>query len=430
MFTSSLKIVLGTTVAVSLAACGAAGGPGGGNEKISDGKLVLGVLNDQSGPYKDLSGPNSVEAVKMAVDDWKAAHKDDAVTTDIEVITADFSTKPDVANTKAQEMYDRENADIILDVPNSAAALAVATQAKNKKRVYINVGGGTSALTGASCNKYTLHWAYDTYMLANGAAKSVTESGGKNWSIVYPDYEFGQASDKLYTGAVEAAGGKVISHIPTPFPNENFATFITKARQGNPDVIASMHGGGDLANFFKQYQQSGGDKNTKVVGGVVFLSDIKSIGAETLKGMQFTDSWYWNMDKEARAWADRFQEKVGTRPTAINAGNYPPPTSTRGRPGGRHRQVRRRRGEAGGQEDQRHLPAQRRDPGQGPPRHPRRVPGRGQGPQGHQGGRGLREDRHDDPRRQRLPPAGPVRVLDVVTATAVTAGQTSLHTGR
>lgn len=322
MFKSSLKIVLGTTVAVSLAACGGAGGPGGGSEKISDGKLVLGVLNDQSGPYKDLSGPNSVEAVKMAVEDWKAAHKDDAVTTDIEVITADFSTKPDVANTKAQEMYDRENADIILDVPNSAAALAVATQAKNKKRVYINVGGGTSALTGASCNKYTFHWAYDTYMLANGAAKSVTDSGGKTWSIVYPDYEFGQASDKLYTGAVEAAGGKVIAHIPTPFPNENFATFITKAQQGNPDVIASMHGGGDLANFFKQYQQSGGDKSTKVVGGVVFLSDIKSIGAEPLKGMQFTDSWYWNMDKEARAWADRFQEKVGTRPTAINAGNY------------------------------------------------------------------------------------------------------------
>ena len=322
MFSTSFKLVAGTTVALSLAACGAAGGPGGSNEKVSDGKIVLGVLNDQSGPYKDLSGPNSVEAVKMAVDDWKAAHKDDAVSTDVEVITADFSTKPDVANTKAQEMYDRQKADLVLDVPNSAAALAVATQAKNKKRVYINVGAGTSALTGASCNKYTFHWPYDTWMLSNGAAKSVTDSGGKNWAILYPDYEFGQASDKLYTGAVEAAGGKVVAHIPTPFPNENFATFITKAKQTNPDVIASMHGGGDLANFFKQYQQSGVSDKIKVVGGVVFLSDIKSIGAQTLKGMQFTDSWYWNMDKDARAWADRFQEKVGTRPTAINAGNY------------------------------------------------------------------------------------------------------------
>ncbi len=153
-------------------------------------------------------------------------------------------------------MYDRQKADIILDVPNSAAALAVATQAKNKKKLYINIGAGTTALTGASCNKYTFHWAYNTAVLARGTAGTITQEGGKKWNIVYPDYAFGQDMNKSFTAEVEKAGGTVGQSIASPFPSDNFATFITKAGEGDPDVVGSMHAGGDLINFVKQFNQS------------------------------------------------------------------------------------------------------------------------------------------------------------------------------
>ena len=178
-------VAIAATASLALAACGGAGGPqSGGSSKLTDDKVVIGLLNDQSGVYKDLSGPNSKVAIEMAIEDYKAKYGDKAVAKDIEIVSADHQNKPDVANTKAQEMYDRQKADVILDVPNSAAALAVATQAKNKKKLYINIGAGTTALTGASCNKYTFHWAYNTSVLARGTAGTITKAGGKKWNIV------------------------------------------------------------------------------------------------------------------------------------------------------------------------------------------------------------------------------------------------------
>lgn len=305
-----------------LTACGGGGGPAAGGGKISDDKIVLAVLNDQSGIYKDLSGPNSVEAVKMAIEDWKAAHKDDAVTENIEVVTADHQNKPDIANTKAQELYDREKADIILDVPTSSAALAVATQAKAKKKVYINIGAGTTALTGDQCNKYTFHWAYDTWMLAHGTGATLTKDGGKNWNLVYPDYAFGQDMTKSFEGQITGAGGAIGQKIPTPFPNDNFATYITKAANGNPDVIGTMHAGGDLINFVKQYNQAGISDKTKLAVGLMFITDIHSLGAEQFKGVTFTDAWYWNYDEQNKEWADKFLERTKTRPSFAHAANY------------------------------------------------------------------------------------------------------------
>jgi branched-chain amino acid transport system substrate-binding protein len=304
-----------------LAACGA-GGPSGGGGKISDDKVVLGLLNDQSGVYKDLSGPNSKVAIQMAIDDYKAKYGDKAVAKTIEVVTADHQNKPDVANTKAQEMYDREKADIILDVPTSSAALAVATQAKAKKKLFIDVGAATTALTGAQCNKYTFHWAYDTYMLANGTGTVTVKNGGKNWSIVYPDYAFGQDMTKSFSAAVEAGGGTVQQKIATPFPNDNFATFITKAQSSKPDVVGIMAAGGDLVNFVKQFNQAGLQGKTDLAVGLMFITDIHSLGVEQFQGTTFTDAWYWNYDDKNRAWADKFKEKTNTRPSFAHAGNY------------------------------------------------------------------------------------------------------------
>ena len=197
--------------AMLLSACGG-GGPSAAGGDFTDGKVVLAVLNDQSGVYKDLSGPNSVKAVEMAVADFKEKYGDKAVVDDIEVTSADHQNEPDIANTKAQELYDREGADVILDVPTSSAALAVANQAKAKKKLFLDIGAGTTELTGAQCNKYTFHWAYDTYMLANGTGTAVTENGGKNWQLIYPDYEFGQDMTKSFTNAIEDAGGTVAGH--------------------------------------------------------------------------------------------------------------------------------------------------------------------------------------------------------------------------
>jgi branched-chain amino acid transport system substrate-binding protein len=306
---------------LALAACGG-GGPTAAGGKLSDGKVVIGLLNDQSGVYKDLSGPNSKVAIQMAIDDYKAKYGAKAVAKTIEIVTADHQNKPDIANTKAQEMYDRQNADIILDVPTSSAALAVATVAKAKKKLFIDITAGTTELTGKSCNKYTYAWAYDTAMLAKGTGAAVVRNGGKSWSIVYPDYAFGQNMNKSFTEAVTGAGGTVQQSIATPFPNDNFATFITKAASTTPQVIGIMAAGGDLINFVKQYNQAGMQSKAQLAVGLMFITDIHSLGVDQFAGTTFTDPWYWNFDAQNKAWADRFQAKTGTRPTFAHAGNY------------------------------------------------------------------------------------------------------------
>jgi branched-chain amino acid transport system substrate-binding protein len=308
--------------ALVLSACGG-GGPSASGGEFTDDKVVIAVLNDQSGVYKDLSGPNSVKAVEMAIADYKEKYGDEAVVEEIEVTSADHQNEPDIANSKAQELYDREGADIILDVPTSSAALAVANQAKTKKKLHFNIGAATTELTGAQCNKYTFHWAYDTYMLANGTGKAVTENGGKTWQIIYPDYEFGQDMTESFTNAVEAAGGEVQGKIATPFPNDNFATFLTKAGSTKPDVIGTMQAGGDLINVVKQFNESGlREQGSTLAVGLMFITDIHSLGVEQFAGTTFTDAWYWNMDDQAREWADKFQEETSTRPSFAHAGNY------------------------------------------------------------------------------------------------------------
>jgi branched-chain amino acid transport system substrate-binding protein len=315
----------GALAVAALAACGR-GGPGGGDdEKVSGGKLVLAVLNDQSAIYADLSGKNTVTAIQMAIDDFKARHGDQAVTTDIQVVSADHQNKPDVANSKAQELYDRQEADAIFDVPTSSAALAVATQAKQKKKIYMNVGAATTELTGKQCNKYTFHYAYDTWMLANGTGRTVTENGGKSWYIVYPDYAFGQDMQKSFSTAIKAAGGAVVASDPTPFPNDNFSTFLLKAPtlSPKPSVLGTMQAGGDLVNLVKQYNEFGlRAKGIDLSVGLMFITDIHSLGPDAFAGTTFTDAWYWNFDQRSRAWADKFQQRTKIRPSFAHAGNY------------------------------------------------------------------------------------------------------------
>ncbi|MBA0126451.1 ABC transporter substrate-binding protein [Haloechinothrix sp. YIM 98757] len=306
-----------------LSACGQ-GGPSDDGGEISNGKVVLGLINDQSDVYAELSGENSVEAVRMAVEDFQEDNPDSAIG-EIEVVDADHQNKPDVANSKAAELYDQRQADVILDVPTSSAALAVANVANQKQKIHMNVTAATTELTGESCNKYTFDYAYDTYMLAHGTGTTVTEKGAENWYIVYPDYAFGQDMESSFSTAIEEAGGQVVESDPTPFPNDNFSTFLVKAPDLDPapDVIGTMQAGGDLVNLVKQYNEFNlADKGVDLAVGLMFITDIHSLGVEAFSGVTFTDAWYWDYDETNRRWADEFQERTGTRPSFAHAGNY------------------------------------------------------------------------------------------------------------
>jgi branched-chain amino acid transport system substrate-binding protein len=319
---------LGAAAAVTVAGAllaGCAGGPGGGGGKISGGKVVLAVLNDQSGIYSQLSGQGSVTAVRLAIADYQARYGAKAVAKKIDVVSADHQNKPDIANSKAQELYDRRQADVILDVPTSSAALAVGGVAKARKKLFFDVSAATTELEGAQCNKYTFHYGYNSYMLANGTGGTVTHDGAKNWYIVYPDYAFGQDMNKSFTTAVRGAGGTVVKSDPAPFPNDNFSSFLLKAPSlsPKPQVLGAMQAGGDLVNLVKQYNEYKlRDKGIGLAVGLMFLTDIHSLGPDALAGTKFTDPWYWNADATNRAWADRFQAKTGRRPTFANAANY------------------------------------------------------------------------------------------------------------
>lgn len=308
-----------------LGACGNAGPDSGGGGKISDNKIVLGVISDMSGPYSQLAGKGAVEAVKMAVADFKSAHGKDAVTKDIEVVSADHQNKPDIATTRAQEFYQRQSVDAIFDVPTSSAALAIATVAKQNKKIFIDTGAATTALAGKSCNKYTFPYAYDTYMLAQGTGKALTSQGAKKWYIVYPDYAFGQDMNKNFSKAIGEAGGSVVKSDAAPFPSDNFSTFLTKAPSlsPKPDVIGAMQAGGDLVNFVKQYDQFGlKAKGVGLAVGLMFDTDIASIGQENLAGTKYTTAWFWSLDDQSKAWAEKFKAKTGSYPTFDQAADY------------------------------------------------------------------------------------------------------------
>lgn len=320
-------VAAAAATALVVAGCGGGGPQSDGDEKVTGGAIVLGVLNDQSGAYSELSGRNSVTAVELAIADFRAKYGDRAVTTDISVRSADHQNKPDLANSKAQEMYDRQGVDLILDVPTSSAALRVADVAQEKRRLYFNISAATTDLTGKSCNKYTFHYAYDTYMLANGTGRTTTEQVGRNWYILYPNYAFGQDMEKSFSAAIADAGGRVVGKDGAPFPNTSgdYSSYLLKAAtlDPKPDVLGTMQAGAELVNVVKQYNEFAlRDKGVGLAVGLMFITDIHSLTPAALAGTTYTDAWYWNFDQQNREFADRFQQETGTRPSFAHAANY------------------------------------------------------------------------------------------------------------
>ncbi|MFD0974043.1 ABC transporter substrate-binding protein [Plantactinospora endophytica] len=324
---ATVAVTAASTAVLLIAGCGTAAPQSGGERQLTDNKIVLGVLNDQSGAYSALSGKNSVKAVEMAIADFTAKYADKAVTGDITVVTADHRNKPEDARTKAVEMVDRQAVDAIFDVPSSSAAEMVADVAKQSRRPYFVITSGTTTLTGAKCNRYTFHYAYDTYMVANGTGRNSTAQGARNWYLVYPDYQFGQDMQRSFSEAVEAVGGQVVARDGVPFPNTDgdYSTYLRKARtlEPRPDVLGTMQAGTELVELVKQYNKLKlRDEGIGLAVGLMFLTDIHALGPAALSGTVYTDAWYWDYDVRNRKFADRFQAETGTRPTFAHAANY------------------------------------------------------------------------------------------------------------
>jgi len=292
----------------------------GAQAQVSDNVIKIGVLSDMSSLYTDLAGAGSVAAARMAVEDSgieKRGYK-------VEMISADHQNKPDVGSAIARQWYDTDKVDVIVDVPNSGVALAVSQITKDKGRVFLAVGPGTSDLTGKACSPNTVHWAYDTWMLANGTGTAITKQGGDTWFFITADYAFGQALERDTTAAVIKAGGKVLGGVRAPINNQDFSSFLLQAQSSKAKVIGLANAGGDTTNSIKQAAEFGIVKGGQSLAGLlVFLTDIHALGLNNAQGLIFTETFYWDMNDQTRAFSNRFapQDK-GIHPTMVHAGVY------------------------------------------------------------------------------------------------------------
>jgi branched-chain amino acid transport system substrate-binding protein len=280
--------------------------------------LKIGVLTDLSGPYKDLAGPQAVQCVYQAMEDFGVSAKGMKV----EVISADHQNKPDVGAGIARQWFDVDGVDLIVEVANSGVALAVAGVAKDKNKVYINSGAATSAITAASCNANTIHWTYDTYMLAKSTGGALAKAGGDSWFFITADYAFGKALQADTTGFIQASGGKVLGSIAYPFPGTtDFSSMLLQAQSSGAKVLGIANAGTDTINTIKQAKEFG--ITMTLAGLLLFISDVHALGLEVAQGIALTDSFYWDHNDRTRAFSERLRPKFpGARPTMVHAGVY------------------------------------------------------------------------------------------------------------
>jgi len=306
--------LLAAAAAVALAA-------GTAQAQISGNTVKIGVLSDMSSLYADIGGPGSVVAAKMAVEDFEKAHHPKFK---IEVVSGDHLNKPDVGSQIVRKWYDEEGVDVVVDTPNSGVALAVSEITKEKNKVFLGSGPGTSDLSGAKCSPNTIHWTYDTWMLANGTGTALVKHGGDTWFFITADYAFGQALERDTTNAVKKAGGKVLGGVRVPLNNQDFSSFLLQAQASKAKIIGLANAGGDTINSIKQASEFGIVKGGQNLAGLlVFLSDIHGIGLDKAQGLILTATFYWDMNDKTRAWSKRFAALDNNKmPTMVQAGVY------------------------------------------------------------------------------------------------------------
>ena len=295
-------------------------GVGAAQAQISDNVIKIGVLSDMSSLYTDLAGAGSVVAARMAVEDSgieKRGYK-------VEIVSADHQNKPDVGSSIARQWYDTDKVDVIVDVPNSGVALAVNQITKDKGKAFLVSGAASSDLTGKACSPNTIHWTYDTWMLANGTGGAIVKTGGDTWFFLTADYAFGQALERDTEAVVLKNGGKVLGKVRHPLNTQDFSSFLLQAQASKAKIVGLANAGGDTTNSIKQAAEFGIVKGGQNLAGLlVFLTDVHALGLPTAQGLILTNTFYWDQNDQSRAFAKRFAERdKGIHPTMVHAGVY------------------------------------------------------------------------------------------------------------
>src|SRR6201995_1627801 len=308
----SLAAVLAAGLAVAMTGSAA-------NAQISDNVVKLGVLTDMSSLYADATGKGSLAAVEMAVADYGGK----VAGVPIQIVSADHQNKPDVGVNIARNWYDNEKVDAIFDVPTSSVALPISALTREKTKININSGGGSSDLTGTACSPNTVHWTYDTYALSNVAGKAMVKRGEDTWFFVTADYAFGMALERDAANVVKEAGGKVLGDVRHPLNSSDFSSFLLQAQPARAKVVALANPGGDTTNALKQAAEFGVTQGgQKMIALLQEITDTHALGIKATQGLIVTDAFYWDLDDQTRAFSKRFYDKVGHMPTMIQAGLY------------------------------------------------------------------------------------------------------------
>ena len=284
--------------------------------------VKIGVLTDMSSLYADATGPGSVAAAKMAIADFTKANPN----VKVELVSGDHQNKPDIGSQLANQWFDVDKVDMIVDVPNSGVALAISQIASQKNKVFIGSGPASSDLTGPKCNANTVHWTYDNWMLANGTGKAVVKTGGDTWFFLTSDYAFGHALERDTEAVVLKNGGKVLGKVRHPLNTNDFSSFLLQAQASKAKIIGLANAGGDTINSIKQGAEFGIAKGgQKFAGLLVFATDVNALGLQTAQGLVLTETWYWDLNDASRAWTKRWHQERGASnkyPAMNHAGVY------------------------------------------------------------------------------------------------------------
>jgi branched-chain amino acid transport system substrate-binding protein len=309
-----------TLISTLVAAACAIGLPAA-HAQVSDGIIKIGVLTDMSSLYTDLSGKGSEAAARFAIEDFQKTSK---AGLKVEVVSADHQNKPDVGSNIARQWYDVDKVDVIVDTPNSGVALAVNQITREKGKAFLVSGAATADLTGKACSPNTIHWTYDTWMLANGTGNAIVKTGGDSWFFLTADYAFGQALERDTEAVVLKNGGKVLGKVRHPLNTQDFSSFLLQAQSSKAKIIGLANAGGDTTNAIKQASEFGIVKGGQNLAGLlVFITDVHSLGLPIAQGLIFTETFYWDQNDQTRAFAKRFAaQNRGIHPTMIHAGVY------------------------------------------------------------------------------------------------------------
>ncbi len=304
------KLSLLTAASIALAIGTARG------QSNDDTPVKVGVLTDMSGLYSDIGGKGSVEAARMAIEDFGGK----LLGKPIELVYADHQNKPDIGAGIARKWYTTDGVDVIVDVPTSSVALAVQGVSKDVHKIVLFSGAGASDISGKSCSPYSAHWTYDTYALAHGTGGTMVKQGGKTWYFITADYAFGHDLERDTAAVVEQDGGKVLGQSLVPLNTADFSNYLLEAQGSGAQVVGLANAGSDTSNSIKQAAEFGLTKKQKLAGLLVFITDVNALGLKTAQGLELTSAFYWDQNDDTRAWSKRFMDVIHHEPTMSQAG--------------------------------------------------------------------------------------------------------------